>query len=76
MLYFATVILDMHRYMYVREMLYMTDSIPIVAFMVLKDFAYDVYHFGVSSSPALQSVKLMGIPTWKLFLGTSEARLG
>lgn len=42
--------------------------------MVFKDFVYDIYNFGISSSPALQSAKLMGIPTWKIFLGQSQAR--
>jgi len=74
MLYFATVILDMHRYMYVRDMLYMSEFIAVVMFMVVKDCFYDIHHFGISSSPALQSVRLMGIPSWKLFLGLSEAR--
>ena len=131
MLYFAQVILDMHRYMYVREMLqpdlpkscsilhvaqityffhlpsnsitlatsailhivnmiqtwfhrkcsfffivslrYMTEF-PVIAFLVIfKDFVYDIYHFGMSSSPALQAAELMGNPTWKIFLGQSEA---
>ncbi|CAK8987648.1 Lipase_3 domain-containing protein [Durusdinium trenchii] len=75
MLYFATVILDMHRYMYVREMMYATDSVTVVICMVFKDFVYDVYNFGMCSSPALQSAWLMGVPTWKLFLGASEVRV-
>ena len=51
----------------------MAEFVPVVCFMTFKDFLYDVYHFGISSSPALQSAKLMRIPTWQLFLGVSEA---
>ena len=73
MLYFATVILDMHRYMYLREMLYMA-RVEVVAFVVLKDMVFDIYHFGIKSSPAFQSLQLMGVPSWKVFLGIAEQR--
>ena len=75
LLYFATVIVDMHRYMYNRDMIYMTESLPVALVMIFKDFVYDVYYFGISASPALQSFALLNIPTWKLLLGTNEARV-
>ena len=74
MLYFATVILDMHRYMYLREMIYMTSSIEVVAFVILKEMIFDIYHFGIKTSPAFQSLQLMGVPSWQVFLGISKLR--
>jgi hypothetical protein len=50
-LYFATVILDMHRVMYSRQ-IFAGLKEPWVFFLVLvKDFTYDLYQFGLKTSP-------------------------
>eukprot|EP00435_Cladocopium_sp_Y103_P011852 s1727_g3.t1 len=52
----------------------LSDNGCFVAFVVLKDMVFDIYHFGIKSSPAFQSLQLMGVPSWKVFLGIAEQR--
>lgn len=47
MLYFATVMMDMHRYMYLREMLTIAEFGVVAAIVVVKDMLHDVYQFGI-----------------------------
>ena len=39
-----------------------------------QEMIFDIYHFGIKTSPAFQSLQLMGVPSWQVFLGISKLR--
>eukprot|EP00971_Amphidinium_carterae_P290327 5764341-Amphidinium_carterae.1 len=51
-MYFATVVCDVHQLMFVRELVMRLDSLVIFSLILLKDFSYIMYQFGVKAHPA------------------------
>mmetsp|Transcript_34044 Transcript_34044/g.79625 ORF Transcript_34044/g.79625 Transcript_34044/m.79625 type:complete len:1032 (-) Transcript_34044:158-3253(-) len=55
-IYFATVICDMHRLMYSRELFVNLDSYYLFYLILLKDFSYMMYQFGIKAHPMWQTL--------------------
>jgi len=54
--YFATVICDMHRLMYSRELFVNLDSYLLFYLILCKDFCYMMYQFGIKAHPLWQTL--------------------
>eukprot|EP00971_Amphidinium_carterae_P042618 837942-Amphidinium_carterae.1 len=59
-IYFATVICDMHRLVYSRELFANLNSMLLFYAILLKDFNYMIYQFGIKAHPLWQTL-MVGI---------------